>query len=186
MRKSCAAHQFIFKYIHICCWTINTQINNRSHVLPISEGPLNTDPVQPHYPPLALTAPVWLTICYLLHVCSTHTGLHWYLYANLEKKSNSSRRSAQLEMTLSWSVVLKLGSVVSSQNGSGNKPSLHLQQRIMRTQVDSDSFLANVVRVNYKSQMRNCWSAPAEYISVFSRFKAKCRTRWEWPKNRTK
>lgn len=58
-------------------------------------------------------------------------------------------------------VLLPLSSVVASGN-------MHLVQ----VPVHIWSFCAN----NYKPQMRSCWSAAAEKTSVFSWFKAKCRT----------
>lgn len=39
---------------------------------------------------------------------------------------------------------------------------------------------------NYKPQIRSCWSAAAEKSSVLSWFKAKCKTRCEWPRSSIK
>lgn len=75
------------------------------------------------------------------------------------------------QVTGGCSVVLPLVPAVASGN-------VHLLRGLVHVR--------SVWPDRYKPQVRSCWSAAAEKISVFSWFKAKCRTRCEWPRSNTK
>lgn len=118
--------------------------------------------------------------CLLLAFFSLHSLLHSpcndIMPTTKSKLGQIVKNNVVLAINGSWvtvgcSVVLPLVSAVASGN-------LHLLQVLVHVR--------SVWSDNYKPQTRSCWSAAAEKISVFSWFKAKCRTRCEWPRSNTK